>query len=198
MYFDIQLPGDYPFNPPKFKFLTPNNGQCRMHPNLYAEGKVCLSVLNTWHSNQWSAQNTLLSVLQIIQSRLHDNPITNEPSFETRTLADHDAESYQVWSRWLVLTAAVNFFLTRKDVPDKLMFYARRYFVKHQEIYRQSVEALRSHIPQGETQKAFRCLHGSIMLNHAKIDEVSGRLDQRLAEIMADTSFDVDADPESM
>ena len=31
----------------KLTYLT-NDGNTRFHPNLYRNGKVCLSVLNTW------------------------------------------------------------------------------------------------------------------------------------------------------
>lgn len=46
--FDILLPPDYPFSPPKCQSMTTGNNTFRFNPNLYADGKVCLSLLGTW------------------------------------------------------------------------------------------------------------------------------------------------------
>ena len=35
--FDVNLPSDYPARPPQIKYLSYGH---RLHPNLYAEGKV--------------------------------------------------------------------------------------------------------------------------------------------------------------
>ena len=44
--FDIMLPHDYPTNPPLFHYLSFCSD--RLNPNLYADGKVCVSLLGTW------------------------------------------------------------------------------------------------------------------------------------------------------
>jgi ubiquitin-conjugating enzyme E2 O len=44
--FDVKLPNDYPVSPPQVyyhPFCTE-----RLNPNLYEDGKVCLSLLGTW------------------------------------------------------------------------------------------------------------------------------------------------------
>ena len=46
--FDIILPSQYPNVPPKVLLCTTGNGTVRFNPNLYNEGKVCLSLLGTW------------------------------------------------------------------------------------------------------------------------------------------------------
>ena len=51
--FDIKVPSEYPFKPPIVKFYTQNN-KTRFNPNLYINGKVCLSILNTWSGPQWT------------------------------------------------------------------------------------------------------------------------------------------------
>ena len=42
--FEIIFPKNYPKKPTSVKFLTINN-QVRFNPNLYENGKVCLSIL---------------------------------------------------------------------------------------------------------------------------------------------------------
>ena len=79
--FKINFPNDYPFSPPKVKFLTYESG-VRFNPNLYTNGKVCLSILGTWSGPGWTTCLGLNTVLLSIQSLLNENPIQNEPGFE--------------------------------------------------------------------------------------------------------------------
>ncbi|XP_052131673.1 ubiquitin-conjugating enzyme E2 Z-like [Frankliniella occidentalis] len=44
-YFFIGFPSNYPFHPPKVRFMTTSGGKVRFNPNLYSNGKVCLSLL---------------------------------------------------------------------------------------------------------------------------------------------------------
>jgi ubiquitin-conjugating enzyme E2 O len=50
--FDLYLsPTKFPLEPPSVYFHSWAGGT-RISPNLYAEGKVCLSLLNTWHGDK--------------------------------------------------------------------------------------------------------------------------------------------------
>eukprot|EP00090_Calanus_glacialis_P046596 TRINITY_DN9229_c0_g1_i1.p1 TRINITY_DN9229_c0_g1~~TRINITY_DN9229_c0_g1_i1.p1 ORF type:complete len:1000 (-),score=433.85 TRINITY_DN9229_c0_g1_i1:164-3163(-) len=85
--FDIYFPTKYPAVPPKVTFRTTGNGTVRFNPNLYNEGKVCLSLLGTWEGaqgEQWNAEtSTIIQVLISIQSLiLCAEPYYNEPGFE--------------------------------------------------------------------------------------------------------------------
>ena len=81
-YFSVTFPDEYPFVPLQVRTLT-QDGTTRFNPNLYKDGKVCLSILNTWHDGpQWSGVQTLESVLRSILSDVFvANPIENEPAF---------------------------------------------------------------------------------------------------------------------
>jgi hypothetical protein len=46
--FDIFCDGDFPNQPPRVQFKTTGGGTIYFNPNLYADGKVCLSLLGTW------------------------------------------------------------------------------------------------------------------------------------------------------
>jgi len=85
--FDIYFPSNYPTVPPKITFKTTGRGTVRFNPNLYNDGKVCLSLLGTWEGaqgEQWNAEtSTIIQVLVSIQSLiLCAEPYYNEPGFE--------------------------------------------------------------------------------------------------------------------
>ncbi|KAL3467319.1 ubiquitin-conjugating enzyme/RWD-like protein [Aspergillus heterothallicus] len=84
--FGIKFGKDYPARPPDVRAQTTNGGSCRFSPNLYAGGKVCLSILGTWtgeRGEQWSSAQGLESVLISIQSLMSSNPYENEPGYES-------------------------------------------------------------------------------------------------------------------
>lgn len=85
--FDLLLPADYPQKPPQMQFKTTGNGSFRFNPNLYADGKVCLSLLGTWSGPSWDpAKSSIFQVLVSIQAMIFcEHPWTNEPGREVST-----------------------------------------------------------------------------------------------------------------
>mmetsp|Transcript_25385 Transcript_25385/g.54609 ORF Transcript_25385/g.54609 Transcript_25385/m.54609 type:complete len:593 (-) Transcript_25385:473-2251(-) len=66
--FDIYVPDAYPNVSPTVQLLTTGGGSVRFGPNLYANGKVCLSLLNTWSGPKWDpGQSSILQILVSIQ-----------------------------------------------------------------------------------------------------------------------------------
>ncbi|OAP63954.1 hypothetical protein AYL99_03181 [Fonsecaea erecta] len=84
--FAVNFGSEYPSKPPKVEAKTTNSGRTRFNPNIYANGKVCLSILGTWHGErpgeEWSSAQGLESVLWSIQSLMSNNPYENEPGYE--------------------------------------------------------------------------------------------------------------------
>lgn len=91
--FHFRFPDDYPFSPPKVRFET-SDGKTRFHPNLYIDGKVCLSILGTYSGPSWSGTQSLTSVLLSLVGLLDDNPLTHEPAYEKGTLLDSRHREY--------------------------------------------------------------------------------------------------------
>ena len=85
-FFEFNFPTDYPFSPPKLKYCT-NDGCTRFHPNLYKNGKVCLSILNTWRGPAWTSCQTISTILLTLLSILDNSPLLNEPGV-TETYKD--------------------------------------------------------------------------------------------------------------
>ncbi|KAI3708401.1 hypothetical protein L2E82_37570 [Cichorium intybus] len=82
-FFDVCFPYNYPAVPPKVYY---HSGGLRINPNLYEDGKVCLSLLNTWigetNENWTPGVSTMLQVLVSIQGLiLNAKPYFNEPGF---------------------------------------------------------------------------------------------------------------------
>ena len=85
--FDSYFPSGYPTSAPKLKFKTTGGGRARLNPNLYKDGKVCLSLLGTWQGARgetWDAScSTITQVIISIQSLIFVNePFFNEPGYE--------------------------------------------------------------------------------------------------------------------
>jgi hypothetical protein len=71
-------------SPPKMHLLTTGNGTVRFSPNLYSDGKVCLSLLNTWSGPKWNSNHSsLLQVLVSIQGLILgvEHPYYLEPGY---------------------------------------------------------------------------------------------------------------------
>lgn len=93
LLFSFQFPSDYPFSPPKVTFLT-SDGKTRFHPNLYVQGKVCLSILGTFSGPSWSATQSLCSILLSLLALLDKNPLAHEPAYANGKLCDERHKTY--------------------------------------------------------------------------------------------------------
>ena len=90
--FDILCPAAYLRMPPQVLLRTTGGGRVAFGPNLYREGKVCLSLLGTWSGQPWiPGESTLLQVLVSVQSMIFvDHPLQCEPGWEKQS----------VWGDW--------------------------------------------------------------------------------------------------
>ena len=83
--FDVLCPQDYPASPPKVFLRTTGNGAVRFNPNLYSNGKVCLSLLGTWQGKggeAWTPRSTMLQVFVSVQSLIMTEGVYfNEPGY---------------------------------------------------------------------------------------------------------------------
>lgn len=105
-FFKIDFPDNYPKNSPKVKFLT-TDGRVRFNPNLYACGKVCLSILGTWSGPAWTEVMTMSSVLLSIQSLLCPQPIRNEPGWEMVKETDERSICYNIYLMYQTYSLAI-------------------------------------------------------------------------------------------
>ncbi len=101
--FDVFMPHDFPNVPPQVSHATSKKNNFRFNPNLYSDGKVCLSLLGTWggqsQSEKWIPPNadgtgsTLLQLILSIYSMVfREDPWYNEPGRE-RGIANAETNS---------------------------------------------------------------------------------------------------------
>jgi ubiquitin-protein ligase len=92
--FHLFFPYDYPLSAPKIQLITTNGNTIRFNPNLYNNGKVCLSLLGTWSGEQWNPHiNNIVHIIQAITVMiLTDQPIMNEPAYSSMEYFDDHEE----------------------------------------------------------------------------------------------------------
>lgn len=133
-YFLMDCPDKYPHEPPKVTLMTTGSGRVRFNPNLYANGKVCLSILGTWSGPSWVPVNSLSSVLLSIQSLMNEKPYHNEPGFDaTNTI---DCNNYSDCIRHETLRVAVcEMAAGETPMPEKLKTIVQCLFPSFFETY---------------------------------------------------------------
>lgn len=103
--FDINFPDNYPLSPPTLKFETIDTN-IRFNPNLYREGKVCLSIINTFTGPQWTPCNSLRSVLISLLAMVFNNyPLQNEPGHQNDPI--NTLEKYNSFIQYQTLNVNV-------------------------------------------------------------------------------------------
>lgn len=95
-FFKLEIPDSYPHTSPKGTFVT-SDGKTRFNPNLYVNGKICLSILGTWQGPGWSStMNITTVIMSILGLVMNDYPLINEPGYETSTEESKKAYNYYV------------------------------------------------------------------------------------------------------
>ena len=90
-FFKFEFGQHYPLKPPSGIFLT-SNSKTRFNPNLYVDGKICLSILGTWSGPSWTPVMTIKTVIMsIIALVMNENPLVNEPGYENSKKESLDA-----------------------------------------------------------------------------------------------------------
>ena len=138
-FFTLYFSDNYPLSPPSVKFKTYgiiNNNSIRFNPNLYTNGKVCLSILGTWSGPGWSVCCTLTSVLLSLQSLLNDYPIHNEPGWENISNTDDRCVSYNKLVQYSNLSITVIDMLTHTP-PEFQVFIPVmiKYLIQNKEFF---------------------------------------------------------------
>lgn len=100
-FFEFTYTENFPLMPPTGKFCT-SDGKTRFNPNLYVDGKICLSILGTWSGPSWTPVMTTKTILMsIIALVMTNEPVKNEPGWEKASKEDVDSYNLVVEYRSL-------------------------------------------------------------------------------------------------
>ncbi|KAL3628877.1 putative ubiquitin-conjugating enzyme E2 23 [Castilleja foliolosa] len=120
-FFDFLLPPEYPDVPPSAYY---HSGGWRINPNLYEEGKVCLSLLNTWtgRGNEvWDpSTSSILQVLVSLQGLvLNSKPYFNEAGYDKQVgTAEGEKNSLSYNENTFLLNCKTMMYQMRKPPKD--------------------------------------------------------------------------------
>ncbi|KAH6813276.1 ubiquitin-conjugating enzyme 23 [Perilla frutescens var. frutescens] len=143
-FFDFHLPQEYPDLPPSAYY---HSGGWRINPNLYEEGKVCLSLLNTWtgRGNEvWDhSTSSILQVLVSLQGLvLNSKPYFNEAGYDKQIgTAEGEKNSLSYNENTFLLNCKTMMYQMRrppKDFEDLVFEHFRkrgRYILKACDAY---------------------------------------------------------------
>lgn len=105
-----------------FQKVYYHSGGLRINPNLYKNGKVCLSLLNTWYgadNERWTpGESTMLQVLVSIQGLiLNEKPYFNEPGYEKTRGSHHGEDKSSKYNEYTLIYSLKTMVYTMKKPP---------------------------------------------------------------------------------
>jgi ubiquitin-protein ligase len=139
--FHCYMPDGYPNVIPQVLINTTGDGQVRFNPNLYSNGKVCLSLLGTWRGEKgesWIPElSSFFQIIISIQSLIIvDEPYFNEPGYESEMKTKQgiiSSQSYNNNIRYETVRVAMLGMLKNK-IPSYETFIEQHFKLKKDEI----------------------------------------------------------------
>lgn len=133
--FDLYLPPEYPAEPPQVHFHSWTGGMGRLNPNLYEEGRVCISLLGTWHGKEdtetWSSpSSSILQVLLSIQGLVLgvEQPYFNEAGYERLVGNQEDRRNAAIYSERAFLLSIRSILHVLEEMPEPFDKEVRGFF----------------------------------------------------------------------
>nr|AIE96972.1 ubiquitin-conjugating enzyme E2 Z-like (UBE2Z) [uncultured marine group II/III euryarchaeote AD1000_88_G11] len=172
--FEFNFPYDYPYSPPKVLFKTAGDN-IRFHPNLYRNGKVCLSLLNTWKGEGWTSCQTIRSILLTLVTLFHNKPLLNEPGISE---SYHDFKKYNEIIDYKNIDVAIYGIASQKLFP--VGFFSFYTFIKKH--FLENYETIQKKLQKTTEKKITVTIYNmrNIKIDYPKLKEKLDRLYQKL------------------
>lgn len=188
---------DYPFKPPSAKFLTSGSNNIRLHPNLYTDGKVCLSILGTWDGPRWHPSLNILGIAKTLQSILTENPLQNEPGYDKNYGYGH--KNYERTIEYenirISVVEQLNLVLNFPDhIFNRFADAMKTKFMQNYSTYLKAIEKLRKLDLNNKTIHPPRCFrgHGNTTFDLDKLEksleEIKERIEKEFDEKQKDST----------
>lgn len=188
-YFLIKLnfPKNYPHEHPSGYFMTQDyRKRTRLHPNLYANGKICLSLFGTWDGPSWNPTLNLRAIAQTLCSLLGENPIRNEPYYEKVSADSVSAKIYTRIVEYETIQVAVIDQLMHLENGNPILCHfesvMKEHFLKNYEFFKNKIKKFR--------RKGFNNLTENIEYYNVnttyKLDQIDEQLDILQAKISSE------------
>lgn len=107
MHAQLRFPFDYPIQPPKMKFLT-----SMFHPNIYPDGKVCISILHVADDDptsyekadeKWTPVQSIRTIVLSVTSLLNEPNCNSPANVDASKLFNENNEQYNKKVREMAL-----------------------------------------------------------------------------------------------
>ncbi|KAI4291392.1 ubiquitin-conjugating enzyme E2 A [Pancytospora philotis] len=99
----------YPNHPPEVSFISK-----LFHPNVYANGDLCLDIIKS----RWSPSYDVMGVLLSIQSLLDDPNVKSPANPEAAQLYENDSEAYRARVRESVEASWADVAQLNRELPE--------------------------------------------------------------------------------
>ncbi|KAG0036590.1 hypothetical protein BGZ82_004001 [Podila clonocystis] len=145
--FDFKLPENFPNQPPIAYFHSWTGGIGRINPNLYEDGNVCLSLLNTWHGKDqtetWTLSSSILQLLISLQGLvLVPEPYYNEAGFEKFVGTKEAARNSELYNEKVYLLSLKTIQTLINNPPLSFTKEVRHFYFKKEKLEQVVIEGL--------------------------------------------------------
>ena len=173
LFFTVNFPSNYPFSPPIIKYHKGNT--IRIHPNIYVNGKVCLSILGTWSGPSWTSAMNITNVFITIQSLLDNNPLKHEPGYDNNI----NSKIYDNYNKLIKYNNINNLILSRLNPDNDLGEFNIFKNIIHKHFIKNKSYIL-NEINENMSEKyyiKFPLYHIYIDINYKKLDKIFKKFD---------------------
>ena len=170
-FFIFNFSRDYPYSPPEIVYYT-NSNNIRFNPNLYVNGKVCISILNTHPSgDKWSACQNITSILLSLLTLFTKDPLLNEPGINKM---DKDLIGYTESIRFANINYAVCDIVTKSknihnEFFDLFETNVTEHFIKNYEIIHKIIEENLANNQMNNTTVFTRIFRMDVRINYEDV-----------------------------